>query len=302
MIQDLFVPSVTPFDDDGAIHVDALIAHCDWLLTSGASGLMLFGTTGEGPSLSVAEKVTTAKAVLAAFPDVPVIASVMENALPDILAAVRGFNELPLAATLVLPPTYFREAQTDGMHALFELILEVCEHPVIAYHIPGLAPAVAPSIVADLPMWGAKDSGGDIAYTDAVLASGKSVMVGAEPLVLASMQHGASGGICGVGNVAPALLAEVCRAAREGRIDDAQRVLDIVVRVQRAIIDAAPDMEWIAAFKCDRRIAARLRPRRCTHPTEDSSQLLDSRSAGSARRSGERGGRARVLTSGDLET
>ena len=249
MIQDLFVPSVTPFDDDGTIHVDALIAHCDWLLTSGASGLMLFGTTGEGPSLSVAEKVTTAKAVLAAFPDVPVIASVMENALPDILDAVRAFNELPLAATLVLPPSYFRESQTDGMRALFELILSVCEHSLIAYHIPGLAPAVAPSIVVDLPLWGAKDSGDDITYTDAILAGGKPVMVGAEPLLLASMQHGASGGICGVGNVAPALLAEVCRAARDGRIDDAQRALDVVVRLQRAIIDAAPDMEWIAAFK-----------------------------------------------------
>ncbi|HEY3925285.1 MAG TPA: dihydrodipicolinate synthase family protein [Acidothermaceae bacterium] len=243
------MPSVTPFGDDGSIDVDALIAHCDWLLSSGASGLMLFGTTGEGSSLSVAEKVTTAKAVVAAFPDVAVIASVMENALPDIADAVRAFNELPLAATLVLPPSYLRESQSDGLRELFELILEVCEHPLIAYHIPGLAPAVAASIVVDLPMWGAKDSGGDITYTDAVLAGGKPVMVGAEPLLLASMQHGASGGICGVGNVAPALIAEVCRAARDGRIDDAQRALDVVVRLQRAVIDAAPDMEWIAAFK-----------------------------------------------------
>jgi 4-hydroxy-tetrahydrodipicolinate synthase len=249
VIQDLFVPSVTPFDDEGSIDVDALIAHCDWLLTSGASGLMLFGTTGEGSSLSVAEKVATAKAVVAAFPEVPVIASVMENALPDILDAVRGFNELPLAATLVLPPFYLREPQTDGMRELFELIVSASEHPLIAYHIPGLAPAVAPSIVIDLPLWGAKDSGGDITYTDAIVAGGKPVMVGAEPLLLASMQHGASGGICGVGNVAPSLIAEVCSAAREGRIDDAQRALDVVVRLQRAVIDAAPDMEFIAAFK-----------------------------------------------------
>jgi 4-hydroxy-tetrahydrodipicolinate synthase len=249
VIQDLFVPSVTPFGDDGSIDVDALIAHCDWMLSSGASGLMLFGTTGEGSSLSVAEKVTTAKAVVAAFPDAAVIVSVMENALPDIVDAVRAFNELPLAATLVLPPSYLRETQSDGLRELFELILEVCEHPLIAYHIPGLAPAVPTSIVVDLPMWGAKDSGGDITYTDAVLAGGKPVMVGAEPLLLASMQHGGSGGICGVGNVAPALIAEVCRAARDGRIDDAQRALDVVVRLQRAVIDAAPDMEWIAAFK-----------------------------------------------------
>jgi 4-hydroxy-tetrahydrodipicolinate synthase len=249
VIQDLFVPSVTPFGDDGSIDVDALIAHCDWLLSSGASGLMLFGTTGEGSSLSVAEKINTAKAVVAAFPNVAVIASVMENALPDIVDAVRAFNELPLAATLVLPPSYLRESQSDGLRELFELVLEVCEHPLIAYHIPGLAPAVATSIVVDLPMWGAKDSGGDITYTDAVLAGGKPVMVGAEPLLLASMQHGASGGICGVGNVAPSLIAEVCRAARDGRIADAQRALDVVVRLQRAVIDAAPDMEWIAAFK-----------------------------------------------------
>jgi 4-hydroxy-tetrahydrodipicolinate synthase len=249
VIRDLFVPSVTPFGGDGGIDVPALTAHCEWLIAAGATGIMLFGTTGEGPSITVSEKVATAKALTAALPGVPVIASVTENALPDIVEAVKGFNKLPLAGTLVLPPSYFREAEPDGIRALFQSVATICEHPVLAYHIPSLAPAVPVSIVADLPLWGAKDSGGDITYTDAVLKTGKSVMVGAEALVATSIEHGAAGTICGMGNVAPALMADVCRAARAGRLADAQRSLDIVLRLQSAIIEAAPGMEWVAAFK-----------------------------------------------------
>jgi hypothetical protein len=34
-------------------------------------------------------------------------------------------------------------------------------HPVLFYHIPEFAPEVPPDLVAGLPVWGVKDSGGD---------------------------------------------------------------------------------------------------------------------------------------------
>jgi 4-hydroxy-tetrahydrodipicolinate synthase len=255
VITDLFVPVLTPFEARGPIDVPALVAHCEWVLANGADGVMLFGTTGEGPSISVTEKLATARAVVHALPGVAVVTSVTENSVCDILACLRGLNELDLAAVLVLPPSYFRELETDGIEALLAAACEASAHPLLAYHIPSLAPAVPPEVVARLPLWGAKDSGGDLAYTRAVLAAGKAVMVGAEQTVPDAIRAGAAGCITGMGNLLPAELAEVCRATREGRDADAHDALARVLALRAAILAAAPGVEWIAAMK---QIAAQL--------------------------------------------
>ena len=77
MIEDLFVPVVTPFDDAGHVDRDALVAHCAWTVAQGARGVMLFGTTGEGPSLSVDEKIAAARALTLDLPTVePSVANI----------------------------------------------------------------------------------------------------------------------------------------------------------------------------------------------------------------------------------
>ena len=48
----------TPFTTDLAVDLDCLAGHARWCLDSGCDSLTLFGTTGEGPSLSAAERAT----------------------------------------------------------------------------------------------------------------------------------------------------------------------------------------------------------------------------------------------------
>lgn len=249
MIQDLYVPVLTPFTAAGPIDHEALAAHCAWTVANGANGVMLFGTTGEGPSVGVDEKIEAARRLIEQLPGISVIGSVTENAITDTLRCVRAYNELDLAATLVLPPSYFREESTDGLHLFYERVVATAEHPVLAYHIPSMAPFVPLSVCADLPVWGAKDSSGDLAYTQAVIATGKSAMVGAESLVITAMRGGASGTIAGMGNLAPRDLASLCDATRAGRVDEAQRHLDAVLALHAAVLRAAPEREWVAAFK-----------------------------------------------------
>jgi 4-hydroxy-tetrahydrodipicolinate synthase len=249
MIRDLYVPIVTAFDDAGAIDVPSMARHAQWCVDSGADGVVLFGTTGEGPSISVDEKIDAAREFCAAVPDVATIGSVTENSLVDALTCVRTYADIALVATLVLPPTYFREPECDGLEDFLGTAVEASSHPVIAYHIPGLAPAVPPEVVGNLPVWGAKDSGGDLDYTEAVVNHGRSVMVGAESTVVRAVSLGASGCIGGMGNVTPSALAQVCRAARTGDVEQAERALAGVLAVQAAITAVAPGMEWIAAYK-----------------------------------------------------
>ena len=251
MIEDLFVPVITPFDDSGNVDRDALAAHCAWTVTQGARGVMLFGTTGEGPSMSVDEKIAAARALTLDLPTVEVIGSVTENSTTDAVRCARAYNDLGLAAVLVLPPFYFRESNGDGdgLVRFFEIMAQAARIPLLAYHIPVFAPAVPMRVIADLDLWGAKDSGGDLAYTRAVLDAGKSVMVGAESTIIDAVRGGASGTIAGMGNVLPGELARICVAARAGDYSEANRLLAIVLSVQAAVLGCAPGMEWIAAFK-----------------------------------------------------
>lgn len=107
MIKDLFVPVITPFDNAGLVDRDALAAHCAWTVAQGARGVMLFGTTGEGPSLSVEEKIQVARVLTADLPSIEVIGSVTENSTTDALRCLRAYDEIGLAAALVLPLSTF---------------------------------------------------------------------------------------------------------------------------------------------------------------------------------------------------
>jgi 4-hydroxy-tetrahydrodipicolinate synthase len=247
-VPELIVPVLTPFDA-GGVDAAALAAHCRWVLEQGAAGVMLFGTTGEGPSLTVAEKLAGAAELVRRLPGVPVIASVTEVALPAALECVRGYAGLPLRAVLVLPPYYFREGAADGVTAFLDQVAAASAHPVLGYHIPGLAPAVPADYVAGSALWGAKDSGGDLAYTRRLVEAGKTVYVGAEAVVADGVAAGAAGAIAGMANLLPGHLARLVAAAGAGDLATAYRLRDDVLAVQRAVLAAAPELEFITAFK-----------------------------------------------------
>jgi 4-hydroxy-tetrahydrodipicolinate synthase len=52
----VIAPVVTPYGEDGAPDADRFIEHCEWLLDDGCTGLAPFGTTSEGNSLGIDEK------------------------------------------------------------------------------------------------------------------------------------------------------------------------------------------------------------------------------------------------------
>ena len=56
---------LTPFDEDGAINHEIMSAHASWVLSEGVSSVTLFGTTGEGASVSPAERIDAVGALLA---------------------------------------------------------------------------------------------------------------------------------------------------------------------------------------------------------------------------------------------
>ena len=69
---------VTPFSDDGALDVDTAVALARWLAEHGNDGLVVAGTTGEGPVLTDDERLELWRAVAEAV-SVPVVAGTGTN-------------------------------------------------------------------------------------------------------------------------------------------------------------------------------------------------------------------------------
>ena len=59
-IKGVMAAGLTAFNDDLSVDIDLTLDHTRWLLDSGCDGVLLFGTTGEANSLSVAERTSPA--------------------------------------------------------------------------------------------------------------------------------------------------------------------------------------------------------------------------------------------------
>ena len=217
-IEGVYVANVTPFKDDGSLNVDenAYLAHVSWLAEAGVRGVVPFGTNGEGPSVTLKEKLRTLDALFERGPRVQVVPAVMQGNLPETLEMLGALEGYPATAVLVLPPYYFKPATTEGIRRFYEPVLEATSHPVIVYHIPKYAVPIPVDVVAGLPLWGVKDSDGDSNYSRAVLDAGKGVLIGTEDDLWEKLTIGAQGMISALANFVPEELLAMYEKAREG--------------------------------------------------------------------------------------
>ena len=249
MISGVYVPLLTAFSPDGRADPGASAEHARWLVAAGVDGLVPFGTSGEGPSLSLREKRGVLDALVAAVPGTPLVPAITESSLDTALQLVQVANDAPVTAVMLLPPFYFRPLGDGGLRRYVSEILAASSHPVLLYHIPEFGPAVPVPLVAELPVWGVKDSGGDLSYTRAVLAAGKQVMVGAEHTIVDAVQAGAAGSIPGLANVLPEHLVAVVAAARAGDTAAAGQILGQALAFRDEMLGALGPLEWMSAMK-----------------------------------------------------
>lgn len=210
------VAAVTPFDAELGVDVDAYLHHLRWLAGHGVDGIVLFGTNGEGPSLSLGEKAALLERVASAELGVSLLPTVAEGNLPDTLELVARCNDLPATAVLVLPPYFFKPVDPAGVEDFYRRVLAVARHPLLAYHVPKYAVPVPAEVVTRLPVWGVKDSAAEPGYLDAVLAGDRAVLLGTESGVVERLGLGAQGMVSALANVVPDLVVTLYRAVRAG--------------------------------------------------------------------------------------
>ena len=217
-IEGVYVANVTPFRDDASlsVDVDSYLAHVSWLKEMGVRGVVPFGTNGEGPSVTLREKLRVLEDLFERDLSIQIIPTVMQGNLPDTMEMVEALDGYPATAVLVLPPYYFKPASAEGLERFFEPVLDATSHPVIAYHVPKYAVPVPEEVVTGLPVWGVKDSGGEAGYAEALLEEGKGVLIGTEDDLWQRLNIGAQGAISALANFIPEKVLEMHEKAKSG--------------------------------------------------------------------------------------
>lgn len=225
------VPIVTPFRD-GALDRDALERVIEHVLAGGSDGVIPCGTTGESATLSHEEHEQVIRwTIEITRKRVPVIAGTGSNSTAEAIRLTKSAKDAGADGALLISPYYNRPTQ-EGIYRHYRAVAEAVRPlPILAYNIPGRTGSkIDPSTIArmaEVPnVVGVKEASGSIEATLEILslAPGFAVYSGEDALNFPILAAGGRGLISAVANVAPKPLADMARAGREGRLEEARRI------------------------------------------------------------------------------
>jgi 4-hydroxy-tetrahydrodipicolinate synthase len=227
---------VTPFAADGTLDVDAAVTVARWLADHGSEGLVLAGTTGEGPVLSDDEKVELWRAVAGAV-TVPIVAGTGSNDTAHSVELTRRASQCGVAGALVVCPYYNRPSQA-GIEAHLRAVAESSDLPVLIYDIPvRTGRKVSHDVLVRLArevrqVVGVKDAAGDVPGTARLVAGAPAdfeVYSGDDGLTLALLAVGAVGVIGVATHWAAPQFAEMIGSFAKGDVVRARQVNELLL-------------------------------------------------------------------------
>ena len=239
---------VTPFAA-GRVDEAAYRALIEWQIDEGSDGVVPCGTTGEVPTLTNDEQHRLfAVAVEVARGRVPVIAGCGSNDTATAIAHIHAAERAGADAALVVIPYYNKPSQA-GLVAHFEALAKASPLPIIVYNVPGRTVAdISVETLAEVSripsVIGVKDATGNLGRVAAQrLACGPEFcqLSGNDDMALGFNAMGGVGCISVTANVAPRLCADLQKATREGRWDDAMALQDRLYPLNDAMFaDCSP--------------------------------------------------------------
>ena len=210
-ISGIWTAMITPIGSDNNIdsgklgqHAHALMSQCD--------GIVLFGSTGEAPSFSDAERTAALESLLGSGIEAArVVVGTGCPSLPATVELTKHALSHDVAGVLVVPPFYFKGVAEEGILSYYEDLIEQVGSGLrlYLYHFPKLSGVpLSVSVVASLKerfpetVLGIKDSTGDFDSVEAFLTiEDLAVFPGTERILVEAKQAGAAGVITASGNV-----------------------------------------------------------------------------------------------------
>ena len=151
MLRGSLVAIVTPMTADGSLDWAAWDRLLDFHVREGTDGIVIAGTTGESPALSLEEtEELTRRAVERCGGKVKLIVGAATNATASTVARTRTLSRLGVDGVMLVTP-YYNKPPQEGLFRHFSAAADASEVPVVLYNVPNrTAVDLQPATVARL--------------------------------------------------------------------------------------------------------------------------------------------------------
>ena len=209
---------------DGQVDLRAMQGLIDWHIDEGTNAIVVAGTTGESATLNTEEHLALVDATIKFVRQrVPVIAGTGSNSTAQTLALSLAVDELGIDGYLVVTP-YYNKPPQEGLYQHFVAIADAVNHPVMLYNVPArtgvdLLPETVARLAAHQNIFAIKEATGDLERARQIRQLTDSdfrLYSGDDPTSRDFMLQGGHGVVSVTANVAPKLMAAMCREALAG--------------------------------------------------------------------------------------
>ena len=244
-IEGVVTAVLTPINQLGKPDLERLQRHIRQLEKDGSNAVLVMGTTGEGPSFSLAEREAVLVSAIEAAGKMQVLGQTGCASLTDTINLTRQAFSHDIRAVLILPPFFFKGVSDNGLYTYYSRILDDAIPSwgkLMLYHIPQVTHVPISIRLVEMLLKmdntrisGIKDSEGSIDhlrdYCDHFPQL--SIFTGNDQLILDSLKAGAAGCVTGVVNVFAAMAVDIFQAYSTGNpgAEDLQQQLTEIWRV-----------------------------------------------------------------------
>ncbi|HUE95841.1 MAG TPA: dihydrodipicolinate synthase family protein [Longimicrobiaceae bacterium] len=243
----IFAPATTPFDAvTGDIDIVALRGNVRRLLATELAGVVLFGSTGEGPLLDEEERVAALEGAREVVGEKLLLAGVASESTRQAVRRARQAAGAGADAVMIAPPSYFGPQLTpEALREHYHAVADASPVPVLVYQVPRVYAGadLQSGLVAELSrhgnLVGIKDSTGDLKAMGELVAQCSrdfAIIAGNGAMLYGALEVGAVGGILAIANLAPAECARIHTLKCEGGEAEAGALQERLAPVHRAIV------------------------------------------------------------------
>ena len=231
---------VTPFLDDESLDVPAVEKLARQMVCQGCDGLLVAGTTGESPTMTLEEKITLLAAAKKAVADlkdtrtgqrIQLMVGVGSNNTHKTVEEAKTIAALGVDALLVVVPYYNKPSQRGMIEHFTQVAHAIPDTEIVIYNIPGrcvvrmtaetmaILHRTCPNIIGVKQSFGEMDAVGEI--TALLQSENWLTWCGDDSLSLPMIACGAHGTISVLAHLAANPLREMIRAAKNNQRDKA---------------------------------------------------------------------------------
>ena len=240
---------VTPFTRSGSVDEAAVRRLGRRQIDAGTHFLVPVGTTGESPTLSLAERARIVELLAdEANGSVPILAGAGGYDTIEVVHAVAEMKKAGADGILSVTPYYNRPTQ-EGLFQHYRAIAESTSLPIVVYNVPGrtgcnIEPATVVRLASLPNVVGIKEASGNMTQMCEVcrlVPESFLVLSGDDAVTLPLMAVGGRGVISVVSNQMPAEMAQLVEAAERGDFKAARAIhTRIMPLMQINFVESSP--------------------------------------------------------------